>query len=222
MSAAENRPKSPDPYGQPLAASGMSAVFVPLIIGGALVAAALILWSTHRNNLRLAESAQVEEEARADLRKAYRELRSGHPEASLVLTDKVGEKIRRLAIIWPTDYSDLRAALLLIEAQAEFMIDGKNRAGPIEAKFEQALSLLDRASGEFWEQGMLGRARARLELKEYREAEEDLSLLLAGNPNFGTAYYWRAKAREGMGDAPGAAEDERRAKNLAAWPPFRD
>jgi hypothetical protein len=42
------------------------------------------------------------------------------------------------------------------------------------------------------------------------------------NDSFGAAYYWRALTRRELGDAKGAAEDEKRARALDSWPPLRD
>ncbi len=222
MSATGERSGNTESRDRPAARSGMSAVLVPLIIGGALVAAAVILWDTHKAKVRLAESALIEEETRVDLRKAYRELRAGRPQEALGSTALAAEKIKRLSIIWPTDYSDLRMALLLIEGEADFLADRQDRAAQSEAKFGEALSLMTRASGDAWEFGMAGRARARLDQKKYREAADDLTLLLERNPSFGTAYYYRSKARAGLGDAAGAAMDAKRAKELDSWPPRRE
>jgi tetratricopeptide (TPR) repeat protein len=112
--------------------------------------------------------------------------------------------------------------MLLIESEAEFAMDPDGKAAEAEDQFTRALSLMSRASGEMWQFGVFGRARTRMRLGRFREAEEDLTILMDRNPSFGAAYYWRAKARESLGDADGAARDEEMARRLDSWPPLRD
>ena len=222
MPDAEPRTRNTEFHEKTPAGSGMTAILVPLIIGGALAAAALVMWNSRYTKLRQSESTRIEEEIRADLKSAYQELRDNRPDAALKIIARAKEKITLLHVVWSADYVDLRLALLLVEGEADFQIDPRGRAAQSEGKFDAALSLMTLASGEVWEFGVLGRARSRLEQKKHREANEDLTLLLERNPSFGAAYYYRAKAREGLGDGTGAAEDAKRAENLASWPPLRE
>lgn len=220
-SSLEKQAASADPYAEPLAGAGKMAVIVPLIIGGALVASVIMLWEAHRQKQQLSEMTKIEEEVRIDLQNAYREVRYFRPQIALGILLGVEAKMQNLKTIWPTDYSDLRVALLLMKAESLYILDAKANAAGSEALFDEALKMMTRASGEMWLGGVLGRAKTRVELGRYHEAEGDLDLVMERNPSFGAAYYWRALARRGQGDETGAAADEERARSLDSWPPAR-
>lgn len=211
-----------DPYAEPLASAGKSTVMVPLILGGAIIAAAVLLWYSHTGKSRVAEMARAEELVRADLRNAYRELRAYNPEGAMKFVGDAEGRMKNLRTSWPTDYADLRVAIFLIKGEAGFMIDPDANAADAEHCFSTALKNLVHSSGELWEGGMLGRARVRFQQGKCAEAEEDLNRLLDRNPNFGAGYYWRARVRNCLGDNQGARRDAWRAKCLDSWPPLRD
>lgn len=218
----DKKPKAPDPYEEPLAGAGITAILVPLIIGGAIVAAAIILWNTHTLKLRVAEAARIEELVRGDIRDAYRKVRYFAPFEALVCIREAEKKLGTMRTDFSVDYPELRIIMLIIESESEFMLDAAGSARDVESQLTEAMSLMTRASGELWQVAVFGRARARIELERWREAEEDLSLLLDRNDSFGAAYYWRSLARRSLGDAAGAESDEERARALDSWPPLRD
>lgn len=218
----EKRPEAPDPYEEPMPGAGMMSIIVPLIIGGAIIAAAIILWHAHNEKIRVAEMTRIEEEVRGDLRDAYREVRNFHPDKAVAIVKGVNAKMNNLERTLPNDYAELLAVRLMIEAESEFMMDCAGNAGDAEAKFTTALGLMTHASGQLWEMGTMGRARVRIELGKFAEAEEDLNLLMERNSSFGAAYYWRALARDAQGNEAGAAADALRARALDSWPPLRD
>lgn len=221
-STKDKRPEAPDPYEEPMPGAGMKSIIVPLIIGGALIAAVFVLWDAHADKIRIAEMTRVEEEMRGELRDAYRELRCFRPSKSLETVKAAAAKMGSLESSLPQAYAEIKVAALIIEAESEFMLDSAGRAGRAETKLTEALNLMTHASGQLWEMGIMGRARARLEQEDHGGALRDLDLLLERNPSFGAAYYWRAHARDSLGDASGAAADERRARALDSWPPLRD
>ncbi len=222
-STAENKKNNPvNPYDASLPEAGKMAIIVPLIIGAALVIGVFILWQTHAKKVRIAEMARVEEEVQRDLILAYREMRDLKPESALSITRAAERKMRIFGKTPDSDYQEMKVAVLLLEAEAEFMRDCGGTAPVVEEKFTRAMAMMTRSRGELWEYGVMGRARARIEQKKYEGAIEDLDLLLARNPSYGTGYYWRSQAKARMGDAEGAAEDKRRAQNLDSWPPLRD
>lgn len=219
--SGQNTRAIPAPNG-PLAAAGKAAIIVPLIIGGAIIAAAFLLWHSHSLKLRAAEAACAEEDMRRELRDAYRRLRAFDPQGSLDHIHAAAGHLAGMNISRNTDYMELKVALLMLEGEVLFITDAKTNAALAEKRFDEALAILPHASGEYWEFGVFGRARARLEQGKCGEAAGDLDRLLARNPNFGSAYYWRSQARKCHGDAEGSAADERRAKSLDSWPPLRD
>lgn len=212
----------PKPYARELPGGGTAAIMAPLIIGGALLVGAYILWDSHVRVARQAEMSRVEEEIRHDLIAAYRALVNGQPREALEVVGIINKKASILKGTGDFDYADIRSARLMLEAQAEFMILCDEGAAQVERKFTEALGCMMRASGHMWEFGMMGRARARIGLAKYKEAEEDLNILLTGNPNYGAGYYWRAMARYQLGDTEGARQDEERAIRLDSWPPRRN
>lgn len=200
---------------------GKAAILVPLIMGGAVVAAIVILWQAHDRKANIHESSRVEEMVRLELRNAYVQLRDMKPEETLRRTARAKLLLGSLHTTWPSDYVDLRIPLLLAEAEALFIKDSAGLAGEAEKRFDEAISLMTFASGEMWQFGMLGRARTSIEQGKYSEALADLDSILDRNSSFGAAYYWRALVRKNLGDADGAREDERRARGLDSWPPLR-
>ena len=219
-------PKQPDPYEKPLADQGKAMILVPLIIGGAVIVSIIMLWEAHSRKLRLAEMSHNEVIARNELRDAWTEMRALRPETALEKTDSASKLIDTLksarAKTWATDYAELKVGLLLLEAESLFMKDCAKNAPEAEAKFDEALSLMVLSSGEMWQSGLLGRARARYEQGKYAETIADLDQVMTRNANFGSAYYWRSLAKEKTGDAAGALADARIAKRLDSWPPLRD
>lgn len=215
-------PKAPDPHEEPLADYGKSVIMVPLIIGGAVIISIIMLWETHNRNLRLAEMSRCEEAARIELRAAYAEMRALNPAAALTKTAEAARHMRSLKSTWVSDYAELRVALLLMEGEALMMRDGAANAPAAEQRFNESLSLMVHASGELWQFGLLGRSKARFEQGKYQDAIADLDHVMTRNPNFGAAYYWRALAKQKLGDDKGAREDEARARSLDSWPPLRD
>ena len=210
------------PADAPIEEPGRNAVLVPLILGGAVIAAVIILWYSHVQKNRLVDTARVEEQVRVDLRSAYRELRRLNPEGALAYAAAGYGKIESLRSSLSTDYADLKTASLMIEAEALFMIDRRKNAALVEERFNKALALMTHASGEIWQFGILGRARARFEQGNSGAAVKDLDLLLERNPNYGAGYYWRSLAKKEAGDGAGALKDEQTARNLDSWPPLRD
>lgn len=221
-SSPTNQKGPPPPYRPDLPGGGKMAILVPLIIGGAMIIGVFILWGTHVRKVREGERAKVEEEVRTDMLSAYHALRDLKPEAALEITESVESRMKIFEGGLDGDYADLKVARLMIEAEAEFMLDCKNSAPSVEEKFDRAMGMMIRASGEMWEYGVMGRARARLEQGKFGEAVGDLDILLSRNPSYGAAYYWRSVARKGLGDGDGSREDEAMAKNLDSWPPLRD
>lgn len=221
MSTGE-RNTSIDPHAEPLADYGKAAVMVPLIIGGAIIVSVIILWHTHTRKVQLSEMARIEEQARQELRGAYVEMRALKPHLALARAESAGKLMESLKTGLAPDYAQLRVALLLLEGESLFMKDCAKHADTAEKKFGEALGLMTYASGDMWQFGMLGRARARFELEKYGEALADLDNVLDRNASFGAAYYWRSLTRERLGDVAGAGEDEGRAKALDSWPPLRD
>jgi len=211
-----------DPYAEPLADYGKAAVMVPLIIGGAIIVAVIILWHSHALRVQMSEMARVEVLAREELRAAYNEMRALKPHLALTRAERAGKLIDTLQTDLATDYAQLKVALLLLEGETLFMKDCVRHADTAEEKFDKALGLMTYASGDMWQFGMLGRARARVELKKFREAQSDLDSVLDRNPSFGSAYYWRAQTHTALGDREGARKDEARARALDSWPPLRD
>ncbi len=210
------------PYIHKFPGGGTAAIIVPLIIGGALLICVYILWNSHMWNVRQTEMSRVEEEVRHDLIAVYRALIDNRPEKALEILNAVGKRESILKSAGEFAYSDIRSARLMLEGQAEFMLLCEEGAPQVERKFTEALGYLMRASGEMWEFGMMGRARARIGQRKYREAEEDLNILLAGNSNYGAGYYWRAMARYQLNNHEGARQDEERAIQLDSWPPRRN
>lgn len=220
MSATKNDPQEMD-YGN-LANFGYTPILAALIIGGALVAGAVMMWQTHNQKVQLMEMSRIEEQARVELRGAYMELRSLRPETALEKTGRADMLIQSLNAKLAPDYAPLKVSLLLVEAESLFMKDCAAHADLAEEKFDKALSLMSYASGELWQFGMLGRARARFEQGKFAEALGDLSSVLNRNPSFGAAYYWRALTREQLNETAAAKEDENKARALDSWPPLRD
>lgn len=211
-----------DPYDQPLADHGKAAIMAPLIIGGAVLTAIIILWHSHNERLQLAETASIEALARQQLREAYLEMRALKPNIALLKAEEAAKSIDSLKVKYAPDYAQLKIALYLLEGESLFMKDCSRHADTAEQKFDAAIGLMPFASGDMWLFGMLGRARTRLEQKRYDGAIADLSGVLDRNPSFGAAYYWRAQAREATGDIEGARDDEKKARALDSWPPLRD
>lgn len=218
----EKKQPAVTPYDDPLPASGKGAIVVPLILGGAIIVAVIMLWEAQTHKDRVTATAHVEERVRADLRLAYAELKARNPEAAIVQTTEANEKLASLHTALATDYAELKMASLLIEGEALFIIDSCANAVAAEDRFNRALGLMIHSSGEIWQYGMLGRARAKLEQADFVTAIADLDLLLERNPSFGAAYYWRSLAKKAAGDDAGAGEDARIARNLDSWPPLRD
>lgn len=199
-----------------------TAIIVPLILGGAILVAVVMIWEAYIRKANQAEMARIEEQVRVELLAAYRDLRAHRPEAVLAVTRETNKKVRKLRRRQESDYLELKVALLLMEGEAMFMTGGPADTAAAEKCFDRAIALMTHASGEIWLFGMLGRGRTRYELGRYREAETDLDHVLERNPNFGAAYYWRSLAREKQGDVDGAAADADRARSLDSWPPLRD
>ena len=222
MTVSGNTRRAGYPGKESLPDVGKAAILVPLIIGGAVIVAIIVLWQTHAQKIRVAQMARTEELARMELRAAYLEMRALRPEAALKHTGNAAGLLKSLKTTWPSDYVDLRIPLLLMEGESLFMKDCALHAVDVEKRFDQAIGLMRYASGETWQFGMLGRARARIEQGRYKSALGDLDVVLERNPSYGSAYYWRSLARKNLGDAAGASEDEKRARNLDSWPPLRD
>lgn len=201
---------------------GKNAIIAPLIIGGALVAGALMMWQTHNRKVQAVEMTLIEEKARVELRKAYTEMRALKPVDALERADNVERLIKSLNAKLAPDYAPLKIAMLLVQGESLFMKDCAANSEAAEAKFAEALNLMQFASGGMWQFGMLGRARARFESGKYREALQDLDSVMDRNPSYGSAYYWRSLTREKLGDHVGAKQDENKAKALDSWPPLRD
>lgn len=210
-----------DGPGDELEASSMP-VIVPLVFGAAIVVAAFVLWNAHAKKIAIAESARIEEQVRAELREAYRHLREHRPEQALATVKTIETQMDALPINWVNDYSDLKVARLMMEAEAIFILDKSGSAEKAETLFNQALGLISHASGELWLFGVFGRGRVRFELGRYEDAIADFDNLLSRNPSFGAAYYWRSLAYAKIGQTAQAMTDGARAKSLDSWPPLRD
>lgn len=219
MSASEPQAA---PQDNSLAQYGRTAIVVPLIIGGAIIVAVILLWHEHNKKLRLSEAAQIEEAARQELRSAYVEMRALRPQMALERSDEAKKLLAQLPASLKADYANLKVAQLLVEAESQFMIDCGKYAADAEEKFDEALALMTYASGEMWQFGMLGRARARYEQGKNEETVSDLNTLVERNPSFGSAYYWRSLAQKNLENFEDAKKDELRAKALDSWPPLRD
>lgn len=214
--------RSGQPCEDALARYGKSIILVPLIIGGALIVAAILIWHARHHRVRLAEATRVEEEVRRELRAAHIEMRALRPAEALERTETAKAMIALLPVNLAPDYAELKMAQLLIEGESLLMLDCRANAPDSEALFNKALTLMTHASGEVWQFGMLGRARARYEAGRFPEALSDLNAIMDRNASSGAAYYWRSLTRRELGDAKGAGEDERRARALDSWPPLRD
>lgn len=222
-SSRERSVTPPDPDARPPGWSETGAILVPLILGGAIIVAILVLWEAHRRNWAIAETARAEIAVRKELRAAYDELRGRRPEQALSHAVEAGRMMdEQLHFRWRTDYAELKIARNLVEAESLLMIDRRANAPAAERLFNEALGWMSHASGGLWSFGMLGRARTRYELGRYGDALADFDMLLDRNASFGAAYYWRSLTRSKLGDARGAAADERRARALDSWPPLRD
>lgn len=218
MTVKEDNTPEVNPFGR----YGKTAIFAPLIIGGAVVAATIVMWQTHNRNEQAVEMSRIEERARDELRLAYGEMRALRPEKALERAAEADRLVKSLNSKLAPDYASLKISLLLVEAETLFMKDCAAHSDQAEEKFSQALALMPFASGEMWTFGMLGRARARFEQGKYGEALSDLDSVMGRNPSYGSAYYWRSLTRERLGDEAGAREDEQRARALDSWPPLRD
>ncbi len=218
-------PAAPNPHESPLPSFGKAALFVPLIIGGAVIVSLVMLWEAHAREARLAAASTSEIAARDCLREAWAALRAGLPDATLKKTADAAVCVEALRSAHvearDTDYAELRAGLFLLEAEALLLRDGAAGAAAAEAKAGTALELLPFSGGGLWEAGLLCRARARHEQGRYADAIHDLDQIMTRNANYGAAYYYRALARENAGDDAGAREDERIARRLGSWPPLR-
>lgn len=213
----------PDPAGpdEELEGGGMSVIAF-LVLGAAVVVAAVVLWDAHAKKIEIAEATRIEELARTELRSAYHFLRRRQPRKALDLVKNAEKQIDALPAAWTSDYADLKGARMMMEAEANFVLDTAGNAEVSEKLFTQALGLITHASGELWLFGVFGRGRARFELRRYGDAIADFDILLARNPSFGSAYYWRSLAHEKLGQSALALADAKRAKSLDAWPPLRD
>ncbi|MCD8350561.1 MAG: hypothetical protein LUC93_08135 [Planctomycetaceae bacterium] len=220
MSAHESHPA--DPHQDVLAGYGKSIILVPLIIGGALIVATILLWHAHNKRARIADATQVEEQVREELRAAYVEMRALRPAQALKRSDAAKALMAKLPVNLAPDYADLKVSQLLVEGESLFMLDCAAYAEAAEQRFDQAMTLMNYASGEMWLFGMLGRARARYESQRYDQALQDLNAIMDRNNSFGAAYYWRSLTRTALGDERGGQADERRARALDSWPPLRD
>lgn len=222
MTAAEKRPQAPDPHEQPLAEVGKASIIVPLIIGGAIIVAVILLWEAHNSKLRIIEMSRIEEMTRIKLRGAYVKMRALRPEIALQKSKKADELLTSLNAKWHTDYADLKISLNLLEGESLLMQDCAANAPEAEKRFDQAIAFMNFASGEMWQFGMLGRARARIKQGKFQQALADLNSVMDRNPSFGSAYYWRSLTRKNLGDDAGAKADENRTRSLDSWPPLRD
>ncbi|MCD8140575.1 MAG: hypothetical protein LUE17_12505 [Planctomycetaceae bacterium] len=220
MSAHESHPA--DPRQEALAGYGRSIILVPLIIGGALIVATILMWHAHNKRARIADATQVEEQVREELRAAHAEMRALRPAQALQRSDTAKKLMAKLPVVLAPDYADLKVVQLLVEGESLFMLDCAAHAEAAEERFDQAMNLMNYASGEMWLFGMLGRARARYESKCYELALQDLNAIMDRNNSFGAAFYWRSLTRAALGDVRGAQADERRARALDSWPPLRD
>ncbi|MCC8166525.1 MAG: hypothetical protein LIQ31_10340 [Planctomycetes bacterium] len=215
------KPEAPNPHDEPLAEFGKGIILVPLIIGGAVVVAVIMLWHAHIQRVRLAEAAQIEILVRNELRSAYMEMRSLRPTQALERAGHAATLMSSLESKMPSDFANLKVAQLLVEGESLFM-ENCHRNAAAETKFDEALAFMSYASGDMWQFGMLGRARARFEQEKYAEAVHDLDQIMDRNPSFGAAYYWRSLAHWKLGNDASAHADEVRARNLDSWPPLRD
>ncbi len=201
---------------------GKAAILVPLIIGAAIMVGIVMLWTAHRDKIRRAEMSVAEIEARKELRAAYVEMRAFRPDLALAKANRAHELIQTFKVGHPSQYAHIRVATLLVEGESLFMQDCSGNGEAAEKAFDQAIGLMNYASGDMWQFGMLGRARAKFEQGKYQEALTDLDQIMDRNPSYGAAYYWRSLTRAAIGDEKGAQEDENRARALDSWPPLRD
>lgn len=198
----------------------MGAILVPIIVGGAVLAAAILLWEAHSRKAAGLELSRTEVAVRRELRAGYAAVRRGQADDALAHAATAGEMLsRRLRGRWRTEYLELRMARNLITAEATLLLERPDGPAAAEALLTEALGWLTQTGGSYWQALMLARGRARLAGGRSGEAAADLDLLLERNPNFASAYYWRALARRDAGDVPGAEADETRARRLGAWPP---
>lgn len=208
----------PEPETSRLADGGASIV-VWLIFGSALLVAFMILWEARSSRHIKAEAAGVEEAVRRRMGDSFRLLRENRPRAVIEADADIAKGLEWLERVRPNGYKGLRAARLFILSEALLHLGGEDARMEAEKDFTAGLDLLERASGEVWELGMYGRGKARYKLGWYALAIEDFDSLIAYNPSYGAAYYWRHLAKTARGDVKGAAEDEAHAKALGSWPP---
>lgn len=210
-----------DPDGVQLS-GGAGTVLIALIIGGAILATAFMVWDFRQRREEMAERARLEEKVREDLIRAYNLLRNNEPQVALRRTAVAQANLERIAGGGPDDYAELRAARRILEAEAHAMLGGRERLEAAETEFSRALNIMRYSSGEIWMLGTYSRGRTRYDLAQYAEAVADFDAVLNRNAGFGAAYYWRSLAKRHLGDRVGAAQDAERAKSLDSWPPHRD
>jgi hypothetical protein len=142
---------------------GKAVILVPLIIGGAVIVAAIFLWHAKANHERLAEATHIEEMTRGELRAAFVEMRALRPAAALEHAGAARKLISRLPADIDPHYAELKMTSLLIEGESLFLLDCGANAKIAGERFDKALRLMNHASGEMWQFGMLGRARTSFE-----------------------------------------------------------
>ncbi len=207
-----------NPYGEQLPDGG-SSIWVWLIVGGTIIFIFVMFWEKRSRAFLMAEAAGVEESVREEIRVSFAELRDGQYKSVINRDTVIQKKLDWLVQLKPRGYVIMRVSRMFIRAEAIVMIGGLDQIKVAEGLFTQGLELMGYSGGTLWEFGLVGRAKARYLLGRHAEAENDLNILLSYNPSYGAAYYWRALAREKLGNEDGAWEDERHAMALGSWPP---
>ncbi|MDR0361075.1 MAG: hypothetical protein LBJ46_00065 [Planctomycetota bacterium] len=203
-------------------AGGGGAIMAALIIGGAILVAGFILWEMRLRAGRQAEMAQLEEKAFGDLRLAYQALMDGDPGAALAKAADATDKSKRITEL--SSRADHRVFIVarLLSAEAFWVLGGEENLEAALASVDHGMALMTQSGGGLWESLYYARARIRYDLGLYGSAVIDLTAVLDYNPGFASAYYWRALAMAALGNAESARADEKKARNLGAWPPEKD
>ena len=197
--------------------SGWATIVVWLIIGCTGLLAGLILWEARSRKHIQTEAAQTEDAVKRQMSESYRLLRERRPRDVIAADAILAEKLAWLGQVNPNSYSSLKAARLFILSGALLLLEDRDAFVEAEKTLTDGIFLLELASGEIWQMGMFNRGRVRYKLGMHHEAIDDFDALIANNPSYGTAYFWRSLAKSAVNDANGANEDAHQAKALGAW-----
>lgn len=190
-------------------------ILVPLIIGGALIAAGLIVWNQRLRQEKADQVSRLEEEARKGISLAKQAVIDGNWDETIRRVNNAFQCIDAASEDDYFSYDSVMAEGYLYRGRANF---GLGNFPEAEDDFSSVLLRYSGISNQTMETALMWRGRTRMEMGLLEDAVEDFSLVIKMNGNYGAAYAWRAKARAGSA-MDGADDDEKRAKELASWPP---